>query len=208
MTDGLMVAAVLLVAGTIVGGIAASNPALYPVWSAPREEYLALIRAHRQAWTLLNAGFTVATLVTAAGLAVLAGTVDVADGPRAVLAGAAVAYAMAGALWCAVLAIRARTTPALAQMVADGTPTEPAETLLGAALGGLFAVFTLVTGAALVVLGLTLALSGGIAAPVAWVATLISAVVIAAFLATGDAVPAVLYLPTLLFGLALLLSWT
>jgi len=208
MTDGLTVAAVLLVAGTVVGGIAASNPALFPVWSAPREEYLALIRAHRHAWTFINAGFTVATLVTAAGLAVLAATVDVAKGPRAILAGAAVVYAMAGALWCAVLAIRARTTPALAQMVAAGTPTEPAETLLGAALGGLFAVFTLATGAALVALVLTLALSGGIAAPVAWLATLISAAVIAAFLATGDAVPAVLYLPTLLVGLALLLGWS
>ena len=59
MTDGLTVAAVLLVAGTVVGGIAASNPALFPVWSAPREEYLALIRAHRHAWTFINAGFTV-----------------------------------------------------------------------------------------------------------------------------------------------------
>ncbi len=167
-----------------------------------------MIRAHRHAWTLINAGFTVATLVTAAGLAVLAGTVDVADGPRAVLAAAAVVYAMAGVLWCAVLAVRAWTSPALAGMVAAGTPTEPAETLLGAALGGLFAAFTLATGAALVVLGLTLALSGGIAAPVAWLATLISAVVIVAFLATGDAVPAVLYLPTLLVGLALLLGWS
>ena len=42
----------------------------------------------------------------------------------------------------------------------------------------------------------------------AWLATLIPAVVIAAFLATGDAVPAVLYLPTLIVGLALLLGWS
>jgi hypothetical protein len=106
------------------------------------------------------------------------------------------------------LAIRARTTPALAEMVAAGTPTEPAEAILGASLGGLFAAFTLATAAALVVLGSTLAVSGGIAAPVAWLATLISAVVIAAFMATGDAVPAVLYVPTLLVGLALLLGWS
>ncbi|MEO5919354.1 MAG: hypothetical protein ABIQ17_07310 [Candidatus Limnocylindrales bacterium] len=38
------------------------------LWSAPREEHLALIRAHRHAWTLINAGFTVATLDTAAGV--------------------------------------------------------------------------------------------------------------------------------------------
>jgi hypothetical protein len=208
MTDGLTVAAVLLVAGPVVGGVGVSNPALFRVWFVPRDEHLALVRAHRRAWMAINAGFTVATVVTASGLAVLAGAVDVADGPRAVLAAAAVVYAIAGSLWCSVLAIRARTTPALAEMVAASTPTEPAETLLGAALGGLFAAFVLATGAALVVLGVTLALSGGIAAPVAWLTTLISAVAIAALLATGDAVPAVLYLPTLLVGLALLLGWS
>jgi hypothetical protein len=32
--------------------------------------------------------------------------------------------------------------------------------------------------------------------------------VIATFMATGDAVPAVLYVPTLLVGLALLLGWS
>jgi hypothetical protein len=80
--------------------------------------------------------------------------------------------------------------------------------MFGAALGGLFAAFILASGAALVVLGLTLAVTGAIAAPVAWLAILISAVVIAAFLTTGDAVPAVLYLPTLLVGLALLLGWS
>ncbi len=84
---------------------------------------------------------------------------------RAVLAAAAVIYAIAGTLWCAVVAIRTRTTPALAEMVEAGTPTEPAETLLGAAIGGLFAAFTLLTGAALVALGVALALGGGVAAP-------------------------------------------
>lgn len=156
----------------------------------------------------INAGFFISTVLTAAGLAVLAGAIDVDAGPRAFLAAAAVVYAIAGALWCVVLAIRTRTTPALAEMVAAGTPTEPAETLLGSAIGGLFAAFTLTTGAALVALGLTFVLSGGVAAPVAWLATLIAAAVIAGFLASGNAVPAVLYLPTLLVGLALLLGWS
>lgn len=197
----------LLVAGPLVGGVGVSNPALFRVWFVPRDEHLAMVRAHRGAWVAINVGFTVATVVTAAGLAVLAGAVDVAVGPRAVLAAAAVIYAIAGSLWGAVLAIRARTTPALAEMVAAGTPTEPAETLLGAALGGLFAAFVLATGAALVALGLTLAMSGGVAAPVAWLATLIAAVVIAGQLRSGDSIPAVLYLPTMLVGLALLLGW-
>lgn len=207
MTDGLTVAAVLLVAGPMVGGVGVSNPALFRVWFVPRDEHLALVRAHRRAWMAINAGFTVATVVTASGLAVLAGAVDVADGPRAVLAAAAVVYAIAGSLWCAVLAIRARTTPALAEMVAAGTSTEPAETLLGAALGGLFAAFVLATGAALVVLGVTLAASGVIAVPVAWLTALISVVVLLGQLRSGDSIPAVLYLPTMLVGLALLLGW-
>lgn len=143
-----------------------------------------------------------------AGLAVLAGNVDAADGPRAVLTSAVVTYAIAGSLWCAVLAIRTRTTPALAELVAAGAPTEPGETLLGSALSGLFAAFILATSAALVVLGATLAGSGLIAAPVAWLTALIPAVVIASFFRFGDAVPVVLYLPTLLVGVALLLGWT
>ncbi len=208
MTDGLTAAAVLLVVGPVAGAVAGSNPVLFRVWTAPRDEHLALVRTHRWAWVAINAGFFIATVVTAAGLAVLAGAIDADAAPRAVLSGAAVVYAIAGALWCAVLAIRTRTTPALAEMVAAGTPTEPAETLLGAANGGLFAAFTLATGLALVTLGLTLALSGGVAAPVAWLATLIAAVVIAGFLASGDTIPAVLYLPTLLVGLALLLGWS
>jgi hypothetical protein len=208
MTDGLTVAAVLLVVGPAIGAVAAFNPALFPVWTAPREEHLALVLAHRRAWTLTNAGFTIATLVTAAGLVVLAGAVDADDGQRAVLASAAVVYAIAGALWCAVLAIRTWTTPALAEMVAAGAPTEPAETMVGGVLSGLFAAFTLATGAALIALGLTLTVMGVVAAPVAWLAILVPAVVIAGFLMSGDAIPAVLYLPTLLVGVALLLGWS
>jgi hypothetical protein len=208
MTDGLTVAAVLLVLGPVVPGVALSNPALFRVWFAPRDEHLALVGAHRRGWAAINAGFTIATVLTTAGLALLAGNVHAADGQRAVLTSAVVAYAIAGSLWCVVLAIRTRTTPTLADLVAAGTPTEPAETLLGAALGGLFAAFILATSAALAVLGATLTGSGLIAAPVGWLTTLIPAVVIASFLRSGDAVPAVLYLPTLLVGVAFLLGWT
>lgn len=208
MTDELTVAAVLLVVGPIIGGAAASNPVLFPVWSAPREQQLALVLAHRRAWTWLNVGFTTATLVTAAGLAVLAWALDTEAGAKALLVAIAVVYAIGGALWCAVLAIRTRTTPALAAMVAAGTPTEPAESLLAAANGGLFAAFTLATGAALVTLGLTLVVSGGVAAPVAWLVALIPAAVIVGYFMSGDAIPAVLYLPTSLVGLALLLGWS
>jgi phosphoglycerol transferase MdoB-like AlkP superfamily enzyme len=207
MTDGLTVAALLLVVGPVVGGVGASSPALFRVWSASREEHLATILAHRRAWMSINAGFAIATLMTAAGLIVLAGALDVADGPRAVLAAAVVVYAIAGALWCSVLAIRTRTTPALAAMVAAGTPTEPAETLLGETLGGLFAAFVLATSAALLTVGIGLGLGGAVAAPVAWFAIVVAVVAVVGFFVSGDMVPAVLYPPTLLIGLALLLGW-
>jgi hypothetical protein len=206
MTDGVTVAAALLVIGPVVGGVGASSPALFRIWSASREDHLTTVLAHRRAWTSLNAGFATATVTTAAGLTVLAGALDVADGPRAILAAAAVAYAIAGAIWCSVLAIRTRTTPALAELVAAGTPTEPAETLLGATLGGLFA-FVLTTGAALLAAGIGLALGGAVAAPVAWFSILVAVVAVVGTFLSGEVVPAVLYPPTLLIGLALLLDW-
>ena len=207
MTDGVTVAAALLVIGPVVGGVGASSPALFRIWSASREDHLTAVLAHRRAWMSLNAGFAIATVTTAAGLTVLAGALDVADGPRAILAAAAVVYTIAGALWCSVLAIRTRTTPALAELVAAGTPTEPAETLLGATLGGLFGAFVLTTGAALLTVGIGLALGGAVAAPVAWFSILVAVVAVVGTFLSGDVVPAVLYPPTLLIGLALLLDW-
>jgi hypothetical protein len=208
MSDGVTAAGWLLVVGPIIGAISASNPILFPVWSASREDQLRIVRAHVGAWLFLNAGFFLATVVTAAGLVMLALSLEGNELRTGVLVLVAVVYAIAGGLWCAVLAIRSRTTPALADLVAAGAPTEPAETVLGAATGGLFAAFTLATGAALVVLGLTLALAGGVATPIALLSALIAGIVIGAFMATGDAVPAVLYIPTLLIGLALRLGWT
>jgi len=208
MPDGLMVGAALLVAGPVVATICLLYPPFWRVWTVAREEHLALVAAHPFAWTMANIGFSVATILTAAGLVLLAGSVDVAEGPRAVLVAGAVAYAIAGSAWCAVLAIRNRTTPALAQMVAAGTPTEPAETLLGAAQGGLFATFMLASAAALVAIGATLALGGVVAAPVAWLATVIALGVLGRFITSGDVIPAVVYSPTLLVGIALLLGWS
>lgn len=75
MADGLAVAAALLVAGPAVGAIGVASPSLFRAWTAPRDEHLAIVGAHRRAWTLANAGFTLATVTTAAGLAVLAGAI-------------------------------------------------------------------------------------------------------------------------------------
>jgi hypothetical protein len=88
-----------------------------------------------------------------------------------------------------VLAIRARTTPSVADLVATGQPTEPAESLLGAALGGLFAAFVLLASGALAALGLALLASGGIAPIVATIAIVAGLLLAGIQLATGDVVP-------------------
>ena len=157
---------------------------------------------------MLNAGFLIATVVTAGGLAALAVAQADDAGLTAALAAVIVAYAVGGGLWCAVLAVRSLTTPALADLSARGVDTEPAETLLNAAQSALFGAFTLVTAVALVALAIVLAIAGVVAVPVAIVAAVVAGIVIAAYLVTGDSVPAVLYLPTILIGIALLVGWT
>jgi hypothetical protein len=208
MPDVLMLAGALLVAGPAIATVFLFYPPLWRVWTAPREEHLALAAAHRLAWTMANVGFTAAAVLTAGGLVLLAGSVDVDARSKAILMAGAVAYAIAGTLWCAVLAIRTRTTPALAALVAAGTPMEPAETLIGALIGGLYSAFMLTTALALIAIGLTLVAGGGVAAPAAWAATILAAGALAGFFALDGFLPAAIYAPTLLIGLALLLGWT
>ena len=199
-----MIGAALLVAGPAAFVVLGLYPPMFRVWTVPRDEHLALVHAHGRAWTLINAGFVIATMGTAAGLGVLATAHGGEGGWGAVLTAGAIVYAMAGALWCAVVGIRTRTTPAIAALVAVGSPTEPAEAVLGTAMGGLFVTFLLATGTALVAIGLALAMGGWVAAPVAWLATLVGAAAIGGYLAFGDMPPFVLYIPTLLIGLTLL----
>ena len=98
--------------------------------------------------------------------------------------------------------------PTLADLGVTAEPAGAAETLLGAAMSGLFAAFVLATGPVLIALGAVLAVTGTVAAPVAWLAALIAAVATGSQIVSGDSIPAVLYLPTLLIGVALLAGWT
>ena len=202
--DGTLVGAALLVAAPAAFVVLGLYPPMFRVWTVPRDEHLALVHAHGRAWRLINAGFVIATIGTAAGLGVLTANLGGDGGWGAVLVAGAIVYAIAGALWCAVVGIRTRTTPLVAAMVAEGTPTGPAEAVLGAAMGGVFVTFLVATGAALVALGLALAMGGGVAAPVAWLTTLVGAAAIAGYLAFGDMPPFVLYVPTFIIGLTLL----
>ena len=207
VTDWHVVAGALLVGGPLLLLASFWDPGLWRVWTAPRAEHLAMVRAHRRGWSTVNAGFFTAAVLSATGLAILALTIDVAAGPRVVLVAAAAVYAAGSLLWCAIQAIRTRVTPALADMVAAATPTEPVETLVGAVIGGLFAAFVLATSVALIAAGLVLVAAGGIAAPVAWFAVVIGVVAAGQTARGGDVIPAVLYFPTLALGIALLAGW-
>lgn len=208
MREVINLAGALLVAGPLLGAVPVAHPALMTIWSAPRERHLAIVAAHRLAWVLLNIGFGVGTIATTAGLVILAGALGDDAMRGAGLATAAVIYAVGGALWCAVLAIRARTTPLLGDLLAAGTATEPAEAMMGALNGGLFAGYVLSTTIALVVLGLTLLAAGGVTVVAAIGSVGIGALGAAWLAATGDLIPAVLYLPTLFIGVALLAGWS
>jgi len=194
----------VLVAGTVIGLAPVGNPSLLRIWLVPRAEHIAIVAAHRRGWYVLNGGFASATVATTAALAMLALVVESRDAARAGLIAGTAGYAVGGVLWCAMLAIRSRVTPALA---GRGDP-DPAARLLEEAQGGLFAAYVLMTAVALVVIGLALAVGGGVSVVVAGLAILVGVGALVLQLATGDLVPAVLYLPTLAIGIALLVGWT
>jgi hypothetical protein len=207
-SDAQTISAALLIVGPLLGVVPVGNPALIPVWRMSREDHIRTVATHRQAWAMLNLGFGLATVLTASGLAILALAADPASVRAAGLTLAFVAYALGGALWTAVLAIRTRTTPVLGDMVADGAGPGPAEALVGAATTGMFDGFVVATSAALIALGVTMLVAGGVAAPVAGVVALGGVGGLAWLAIAGDVIPAALYLPTLLLGIALLAGWT
>ena len=206
MPDARLIAGLLLVLGPVLGMVPVAHPALIPVWSASRDRHLAIVAAHRRAWWALNAGFGIATVATAAGVAILPLLAGPRDGDRgaAVLVIPAVAYLTGGVLWCCVLAIRSLVTPTLGDLVAAGTVTEPAETLTGAAQRGLFSGFVLLSGLALVVLGAALLAADVVAGPVALLQVVAGLGILGWLVVARDVIPAVIYLPTILLGVALL----
>jgi hypothetical protein len=208
MPDALAVAGLLLVLSPLIGAIPVAYPPLIPIWTTTRERHIATVASHRRAWHLLNLGFGLATLGTAGGIAALTVALAADAGQAALVVALAVAYLLGGVLWCAVLAIRGRTTPALHDLGAAGAEADAAETLLGAAIGGLFAGFVLVTGPAIVGLCAVLALGGTVSVPVAALAALVAAVATGSQIVNGDTIPAVLYPPTMLIGVALLAGWS
>jgi hypothetical protein len=202
MNDPQAVAALLLVAGPILGLIPVAHPALLQIWSMPRDAFAATVAAHRVAWAWLNAGFTVASIATAAGLLARAGSMPDRATSAALLA-CTVGYGIGAALWCAVLAIRTHSTPLLADLGADELDL-PQARLLDAAITALFQAFVLITAMSLAALGSVLLMTGPTPAWVAAALLLTGTAASAWLLRTGDLIPAVLYLPTALLGITML----
>ncbi|MEZ5116092.1 MAG: hypothetical protein R2737_07480 [Candidatus Nanopelagicales bacterium] len=206
MTGGVVLAGWLLVSGPIVGMFPVGNPALVSEWSMPHDRFIATVGAHRSAWAWLNAGFALATIATTAGLVVFALSLPDGSAVAGVLS-ASIGYLVGGTLWCAVLAIRTRITPHLADQEAEAS-ARPDALLLDAATTGLFQGFVLITGVALAGLGVALLLTATGAVGVAVLILLCGIGAIGWLLGTGDVIPAALYLPTLVLGVALLAHWT
>jgi len=196
----------LLVGGTVVGLAFVGHPALIRIWNMPREQHVAEVASHRVVWGLLNAGFVLATVTTAAAIITLATTVYSDSDWSPMILACGVVYAIGGVLWCAELGIRTFTTPLLYDL-GPSSHTDPSVRILDAALSGLFAAFVYTSASALGVLGLALLLAGGLP-PVVCIVTAATGVgIVLWMLVARDIVPAVLYLPTLLIGVALLAGW-
>lgn len=197
----------LLVGGTLIGLAMVGHPALVRIWAMPRESHVAAVARHRVVWALLNAGFVLATLSTAAAIIAMSVTMYAGSDWSAALLATGVAYAIGGVLWCAVLAIRTRTTPLLHEIGPESYRGQPVR-LLDAVTTGLFDAFVVICSLAIVALGLVLLVAGGVAAAVC-IALIVTGIgCFVWLLITGDVIPAVLYLPTLLLGIALLTNWT
>lgn len=200
---GLLLAGGGLVLVLLVGPTTFVPPAL---WTGPREVSLRLIAAHARIWRAANAGFAIATVLTAAGLACVPGLVGT-RGTSLALA-AAVMFALASVPWLVMLGIRLSITPRVAaEFAATGAldPTFPPIDRLG---GALFPVFLLVASGSIVALGAAI-VAGGSLSPILGGACIAAGLAIGGgYLVFGDMLPAFVYFPTAAVGIALLLGWT
>lgn len=202
MSGPQSVAGLLLVAGPVVGLIPVAHPALLGIWSMSLVDFVATVAAHRVAWAWLNTGFAVASIATTAGLLALSATTPGRVTSAALLACTA-GYGIGAVLWCAVLAIRTHTTP-LQAALGTGDLDLPGMPLLDAVIAGLFQAFVLITALSLACLGAVLLITGPNPAWVAAALLLTGTAMTAWLLHTGDLIPAMLYLPTVLLGVTLL----
>jgi len=202
LSGGWLTGWLLLAGGVFL--IAAGTPSLTRVWTSPQEIALPLIAQHARAWRAATIGFAVGTVATAAGLLTLPESVG--EMGVTLAWAAAGGYALGAVLWLISLVVRLSVTPIKASgFVATGV-IDPVYAPLDRLGGGLFAAFTLIAGVSVVAVGGAILLGGSLPALAGWFAVVIGLVVVGGYLALGDMPPFVLYLPTTVVGIALLLS--
>jgi hypothetical protein len=204
MRSNLMLVGATLTAGGVAVLVAATLPALYPVWLARGVNAVTLISQHRGAWQLANWLFAVGAGLTLAGLAALTALVDGQPGTRTLPTTALALMALASTLWTASLAFRLTVTVHAVDTVTAGRAVPDWYELVNAWAGALWAAAALAGAAAMI--GYGLAVVGGSVLPgwTGWLAMSFGVLMLGLFVATRDVPPILLYLAPTVFGVAAL----
>jgi hypothetical protein len=204
--EGLKLAGLLLAGGgvllvVLVGPTAFVSPA---IWNGTADVALPLISQHSLLWRVANVGFTLATIVTAAGLFLAPGLVGERGASMAWVS--AVMFLLAAVPWLLILAIRLAITPGVADdFVAHGA-VDPAFAPLAKLHGASFPAFILIASGSIVALGGAIVAGGTLGEPLGWACIVAGLAIGGSYLVIGDTLPAFVYLPTAAVGLTVLLS--
>ena len=174
------------------------------IWNGSHDIALPLISQHPVVWRVANIGFALATVVTAAGLAL---TPDlVGDRGRSMAWVSAVVFVLAAVPWLITQAIRVVVTPGAADaFVAEGT-IDPAWVPLDRLSAALFPAFIMLAAASIATLGIAIIAGGALDGPVGWACLVAGLAIGGSYLVVGDTLPAFVYFPTTAVGIALLVS--
>lgn len=195
-----------LALGALCFLVGAANPRVFRVWTSGQDIQFRVIHAHRRSWQATNQLFAIATVLTAAGLTLIPDLVGPGGADLARIAVAA--YDFGAVLWLASLAFRLVVTPIAAAEFARSGAAEAGYTVVSRWSDGLFAIFTVVTGSSLAILGIAIVAGGVLPALVGWLSILLGVVIAGGYIAAGDMPPFVAYLPTGVLGIAMLLAGT
>jgi hypothetical protein len=169
------------------------------VWTGTLEEQLALIAQRRRAWQGVNLSIAGSAMLLVFGVVALAEPLQQAGG--GVLVPLSLGTLLLGAaLWLANLAFRVTT-----MAVSDPEPP-PGFAAVAAWAGGLFLGWTVLANVAVLGIGVAIVHSGYPATWSGWAAIVLSALMLAQLLATGDAIPGLYHVAPALIGIALLLD--
>ena len=115
-------------------------------------------------------------------------------------------YLLAAVPWLLMLAIRLAITPDVADgFVAEGT-VDPAWVPLDRLSEALFPAFILIASGSIVALGAAVVAGGSLGVPLGWACLIAGFAIGGSYVVIGDTLPAFVYLPTTVVGIAVLLS--